>query len=179
MSCFISEGISLGCADGIGGLKKLYVLGGSTGATFGTVAYNVDDAITGATGGSGSFYAFELKRNTSDLTQNVMKSFENGTIYFEQVVNASFYRYDADKRNALKILSQNDEIYIIGIDQNDTQYLLGQTNGMYLSGGNAGTGTALGDKNGFTLTFTGQEPVPARVINGTLATVFSGNTFVG
>ena len=179
MSCFISEGIALGCSDSIGGLKKLYVLGGSTGATFGTVAYNVDDAITGATGGSGSFYAFELKRNTSDLTQNVQKSFENGTIFFEQVVNASFYKYDADKRNALKILSQNDEIFIIAIDQNDTQYMLGQVRGMYLSAGAATSGLALGDRNGFEMTFLGQEPVPARVIDGVLASVFSGASFVG
>ena len=94
-------------------------------------------------------------------------------------MTAVFFKYDQDKRNQVKILSQNDQIQIIAIDQNDVQYYLGQVNGMYLSGGSAATGTAYGDRNGFELTFTGQEQEPARVISGTLASVFSGATING
>ena len=57
--------------------------------------------------------------------------------------------------------------------------MLGQTNGMYLSGGSAATGTAYGDRNGYELIFTGQEHEPARVISGDLASVFTGATIVG
>ena len=179
MSCFISSGLALGCSDGIGGIKKIYIVGGATGDVTG-FTYNATGAITGATSVSGtSIYGFELKRNTSSLSQNVTKSFENGTIYFEQVLTAVFFKYDQDKRNQVKILSQNDKIEIIAIDQNDVQYYLGQTNGMYLSGGSAATGTALGDRNGFELIFSGQEPEPARVIQGALASVFAGATIVG
>jgi hypothetical protein len=179
MACFISSGLALGCSDGIGGIKKIYIVGGATGDVTG-FTYNATGAITGATSVSGtSIYGFELKRNTSSLTQNVTKSFENGTIFFEQILTAVFFKYDQDKRNQVKILSQNDKIEIIAIDQNDVQYYLGQTNGMYLSGGSAATGTALGDRNGFELTFTGQEQEPARVILGSLASVFAGATIVG
>lgn len=178
MSCFISSGIQLGCSDGIGGIKKIYIAGG-TGTTTG-YTYSADGSVTGATSSAGTvLYGFELKRNTSSLTQNVTKSFENGTIFFEQVLNAVFFKYDQDKRNQLKILSQNDEIQIIAIDQNDVQYLLGQVNGMYLSGGSAATGTAFGDRNGFEFIFTGQEQEPARVISGTLASVYTGVSIVG
>jgi len=181
MSCYISQGVTLGCSDGIGGIKTIYVLG----ATGSTVPDVTAVSISGATGpitgitGAGSWFQFELKRNTSSLAQNVTKSFENGTIYFEQVLTAVLYKYDQDKRNQLKLLSQNDAIQIIAVDQNDTQYMVGQVNGMYLSAGVAGTGTALGDRNGFELTFSGQEPVPARVISGALGTVFAGATIVG
>lgn len=179
MSCFISSGLALGCSDGIGGIKKIYIVGGATGEVTG-LTYNATGAITGATSVSGtSIYGFELKRNTSSLSQNVTKSFENGTIFFEQVLTAVFFKYDQDKRNQVKILSQNDAIQIIAIDQNDVQYYLGQVNGMYLSGGSAATGTALGDRNGFELIFTGQEQEPARVISGALASVFAGATIVG
>lgn len=178
MSCYISSGLALGCSDSIGGIKKIYVVGNGGAVTGYT--YDADGAITGATSTSGTtLFGFELKRNTSSLSQNVTKSFENGTIYFEQVLTVVFYKYDQDKRNQLKILSQNDELQIIAIDQNDTQYLLGQVNGMYLSGGSAATGTALGDRNGFELTFTGQEQTPANVIEGALATVFTGATING
>jgi YD repeat-containing protein len=178
MSCYISSGVQLGCSDGIGGIKKIYVVGGGGSVTGYT--YDADGAITGATSTTGTtLYGFELKRNTSSLAQNVTKSFENGTIYFEQVLTAVMYKYDQEKRNKLKILSQNDNIQIIAIDQNDVQYLLGQVNGMYLSGGSAATGTAFGDRNGFELIFTGQEHEPARVIDGALSAVFAGDSIVG
>jgi hypothetical protein len=178
MSCYISSGIQLGCSDGIGGIKKIYIVGGGGAVTGYT--YDADGAITGATSTTGTtLYGFELKRNTSSLSQNTTKNFENGTIYWEQVLTAVFFKYDQDKRNQLKILGQNDELQIIGIDQNDVQYFLGQTNGMYLSGGSAATGTAYGDRNGFEMIFSSQEPTPANVIQGALASVFTGASIVG
>lgn len=178
MSCFISSGIALGCSDGIGGIKKVYIVGGGGEVTGFT--YSASGAITGATSSTGTtLYGFEVKRNTSSLSQNVTKSFENGTIFFEQVLTIVAYYYDQDKRNLLKTLSQNDQIQIVAIDQNDVQYMLGQVNGMFLSGGSAATGTALGDRNGFEFVFTGQEQEPARVITGALATVFTGASING
>ena len=178
MSGYISSAVAVGCSDGIGGIKKIYVVGGGGSVTGYT--YDADGAITGATSTTGTtLYGFELKRNTSSLAQNTTKNFENGTIFFEQVLTAILYKYDQDKRNQLKVLSQNDNIQIIAIDQNDVQYSLGQVNGMYLSGGSAATGTAFGDRNGFEMIFTGQEHEPANVIDGALASVFTGATIVG
>ena len=178
MSCYISSAQALGCSDGIGGINKIYVVGGGGSVTGYT--YDADGAITGANSTSGTTLSgYEVKRNTSSLAQNTTKNFENGTIYFEQVLTAILYKYDQDKRNQLKVLSQNDNIQIIAIDQNDVQYYLGQVNGMYLSGGSAATGTAFGDRNGFEMIFTGQEHEPANVIDGALASVFTGAAIVG
>jgi hypothetical protein len=166
MSCYISSGVDLGCSDGIGGIKSIWVLG-QTGSTLPSVS---TVGITGTTGpitgitGSGGWYNFELKRNTSSLSQNTTKNFENGTIFWEQVLTAILYKYDQDKRNQLLVLGQNDKIQIIAVDQNDVNYYLGQVNGLYLSGGSAATGTAFGDRNGFELIFTGQESDPANTI---------------
>jgi hypothetical protein len=178
MSCYITSGVQLGCSDGIGGIKKIYVVGGGGSVT--GLTYNASNAITGATSTTGTtLYGFELKRNTSSLAQNVQKNFENGTIYFEQVLTAILFKYSQEKRDQLKVLSQNDQIQIIAIDQNDVQYYLGQVNGMYLSGGSAATGTAYGDRNGYEMIFTGQEHEPANTISGALATVFTGASIVG
>lgn len=177
MSCFITSGEQLGCSDSIGGIKKVYIVG--NGGTVTGYTYDADGAITGATSTSGTtLYGFALKRGVSSLTQTLQKSFENGTVFFEQVLNIVLYKYDQEKRNKLKVLSQNDTLQIIAIDQNDTQYLLGQVNYSYLSGGDVTSGTALGDRNGFSLSFTAQEFEPARVIDGELATVFTGATIV-
>jgi hypothetical protein len=178
-NCYISSGVDLGCSDGIGGIKSIWVLGAS-GATAPDVTAV---AVTGTTGpitgitGSGVWYNFELKRNTSSLSQNTTKNFENGTIYWEQVLTAVLFKYDQDKRNQLLVLGQNDQTQIIAIDQNDTQYYLGQVNGLYLSGGSAATGTAFGDRNGFELIFTGQEAEPANVISGVLSSIFTAGGF--
>ena len=179
MSCYISSGVDLGCSDGIGGIKSIWVLGAS-GATVPSVSAV---SITGTTGpitgitGTGVWYNFELKRNTSSLSQNTTKNFENGTIFWEQVLTAILFKYDQDKRNQLLVLGQNDNIKIVAVDQNDTQYYLGQVNGMYLSGGSAATGTAFGDRNGFELIFTGQEADPANVVSGTLSSIFAAGGF--
>jgi hypothetical protein len=174
-TCYITSGVALGCSDGIGGIKKIYVLGGS-GNTVSAIATKTDGSITGATG-SGVWYGFELKRNTSALTQTLAKNFENGTVYYTPELLAVFYKYDAVKRDQVLTLSHNDNIKVIGVDQNDVQYYLGETNGLYLSAGVLGTGTNFADRNGMEVTFSGMEPNPARVIDGTLATVFSGFTF--
>jgi hypothetical protein len=180
MSCYITSGVALGCSDGIGGIKQIYVLG-TTGATASVtgVTYSgasVSAPITGLTG-EGTWYSFELKRNTSSLSQNTTKNFENGTIYWEQVLTAVLFKYDQAKRDILLEMGLNDKMQVIAIDQNDTQYYLGQVNGMYLSGGSAATGTAFGDRNGFELILTGQEAKPASVISGTLSSIFSAGGF--
>jgi hypothetical protein len=176
MSCFISEGVELGCSDGLGGIASIYVLGGS-GSTISGITYNANGAITGITG-AGSLYQFQLKRNTSSLVQTLNKSFENATAFYEQVLTAVMFKYAQDKRDLLKVLSQNDNLKIVAVDQNGVQYLLGQTNGMYLGSADANSGMALGDGSKYTLGFTGQEPEPANTIVGALATVFSGITVV-
>ena len=178
MSCYISQGIALGCSDGIGGIKKMYIVGGGGSVTGYT--YDADGAITGATSTSGTtIYGFELKRQTSGLVQNVQKNFANGSIYFEQVLSAVFYKYDQEKRNEVKILSQNDNLQIIAVDQNDVQYLVGQVNGCYLSGGSANSGVAFADGNKFMLEFKGEEFEPANTIVGELSSVFTGVSIIG
>jgi len=177
-TCYISSGIELGCSDGIGSVKKIYIVGGATGDVTG-YTYNADGAITGATSSTGTtLYGFNLKRNTSDYTQNIQKDYVNGSIFYNQVLNAVFYKYDQDKRNQLLTLSHNDQIQIIVVDQNGTQYLMGQENGSYLSGGATTTGTQFADRNGMNLTFTADEKEPSRVIIGSLASVFTGATIV-
>jgi hypothetical protein len=181
MSCYISSGVDLGCSDGIGGIKSIWVLGQS-GNTLPSVS---GVGVTGTTGpitgitGTGAWYNFELKRNTSSLSQNTTKNFENGTIFWEQVLTAVLYKYDQDKRNQLLVLGQNDKIQIIAQDQNDIFYYLGQVNGMYLSGGSAASGTAFGDRNGFELIFTGQEAEPANVIDDASAAALAATLIAG
>ena len=41
---------------------------------------------------------------------------------------------------------------------------MGATNGVRLTASDSGTGTALGDRNGYSLSFQGQEPEPIALV---------------
>lgn len=175
-SCDIVSGFTLGCRDNTGGLKNIYILSGSISSVNGT-----EGLITSITG-SGIFYKFELTRQTGDFTETINASLENGTIFYEQTVNAPFHKLQSSTRNQVRTLARNPDISMI-VETNNSEtgtvfFLLGQTRGLALNGGQAQTGTAFGDLQGYTLTFVGQEPDPASALTGTTLTgsLFSGIT---
>lgn len=178
MACDITAGFALGCRDNAGGIKSLYILSGSlpeSGVT------ETSGEVTSLTG-TGVFYQFDLTRGTSDFTETINGSTENGTVFYESTINAVFLKMQSALRNQMKILAQNPDLKIVvetnnAGDSGDKFFYVGKTYGAQLNGGQGQTGTAIGDANGYTLTFTAQEPEPAQPISGSsLAGVLSGIT---
>ena len=176
-TCDITSGFTLGCRDNSGGIKNLYILSGSI-TTVDTVSEGLISGITG----SGEFFQFELFRQTSDFSEAISATPENGTVFYEQTVNAVFFKLQSSTRNQVRVLAKNPDLKVIvetnngSVDGVGKYWLLGQENGMQLLSGTGATGTAFGDLNGYSLTFTGQEPEPASEISGSLAGVMSGIT---
>ena len=176
-TCDITSGFSLGCRDNVGGITNLYILSGSID-TVSTVSEGLIDAISG----SGEFYKFELFRQTSDYSEAITSTPENGTVFYEQTVNAVFFKLQSSTHNQVKVLAQNPNLKVIVETNNGTvdgvgrYWLLGEDRGLQLLSGTGASGTAYGDLNGYNLTFTGQEPNPASEISGSLAGVLSGIT---
>ena len=166
-TCAITSGFTLGCRDNAGGLKNLYILSGSVDAVTGAA----DGLITDLSG-LGEFYKFELFRQTSDFTEAISSTPENGTVFYEQTVNATFFKLQSATRNQVRVLAKNPDLKIIvetnngSVDGVGKFFYIGQENGAQLLSGQAQTGTAFGDLNGYTLTFTGQEPEPASELSG-------------
>ena len=179
MACDITSGFQLGCRDSMGGLRQIYILSGSVSSVTGA-----NNGLLTAISGSGTFFLFELAKNTGDFTETINSSIENGTVYYEQVVNAPFQKLQSSTRNQVKVLAQNPDLKIIVETNNGTEdggigkfFYLGQENGMTLSGGTGQMGTAFADLSGYTLTFTGDEPFPASEVSGSVLTsVLSGIT---
>ena len=71
------------------------------------------------------------------------------------------------KRNEVKMLARA-KMSIIIKDNNGTYWLMGETNGVRLVSGDNGTGTALGDRNGYSLSFQAQEPEPMRAVTASI-----------
>ena len=167
MACDITSGFSLGCRDNTGGIRNLFILSGSID----TVDTASEGLISGITG-SGVFYQFELFRQTSDYSEAISSTPENGTVFYEQTLNAVFFKLQSSTRNQVRVLALNPDLKIVVETNNGSTdavgkfFLLGEDNGMQLLSGTGATGTAFGDLNGYNLTFTGQEPVPASELSG-------------
>ena len=177
MSCDITSGFTLGCRDNTGGIKNLYILSGSI-----TSVTDASEGLIQGITGSGEFFQYELFRQTSDFSEAISATPENGTVFYEQSVNAVFFKLQSSTRNQVRVLAKNPDLKIIVETNNGSQdgvgryWLLGEENGVQLLSGTGATGTAFGDLNGYSLTFTGQEPEPASEISGSLGDALSGIT---
>jgi hypothetical protein len=160
MSCALTAGYTLACKDSVGGLKKIYI------DNFEDVSYGseTNGDISTATGG---FFEFELPMNTAQFTETVTSSIENGTTFYQTELSIVLPKLTATLRNELKLMAQA-KLALIAVDRNGTQWILGLENGVYLTTGTSATGTAMGDLNGMTLTFTSMEKSPIVTFSGTV-----------
>lgn len=153
MPCALTSNYLIDCKDSLGGVKQVWFANFSdiTGVT---EASGVVTAISKATGKK--FYSYQLIRNTASLTETPTGSLENGTMFFQQQLTIILNKMQASTRNELNILSRATLMAVVQ-DNNGKYWLLGRTNGIDMNGGQHTTGTANGDRNGYELTFIGEE----------------------
>lgn len=168
--CQITSGYTLGCRDNIGSIKNIFILSGSVTA----VVAPTEGLITQLSG-SGSFFKFELFRETSDFAETMTVTPENGTIVYETTTNAVFFKMQVSTRNQIRLLSGNPNIKMI-VETNNTDatsrfIYVGRDNGVTLTTSAGGSGTGFNDRNGYALTFVSRELEPALFLS---ASTYSG-----
>ncbi len=153
MACALTQGYTLDCKDSLGGLKSVYFIESGNIASY-TEAAGV---ITGITLDAGKFFfKYDLVKETSSFTETVTASVQNGTIFYAQELSLVLNKLQANTRNEILLLAQNT-LVAIAEDKNGKYWLLGKSNGLDITGGTAASGVATGDRNGYQLTFSGQE----------------------
>jgi len=158
MSCCITSGITLDCRDNSGGLEYVYI--GCTDLTGGfTVSGGTLSNYYGLT--AGSFYKFEVPKQTSSLTETINTSEENGTVFYDQQVTLIFTKWEREKRNQIALLAKNRKLAVVVKDGNGNFWSVGAHRGAHMLSGSAATGTAYGDRNGFEIILQGLEPQPS------------------
>lgn len=141
-------------------------------ADFGTLGAIGYDGTAGETdvietfAGTPDWFEFKLKGNSS-FEQAVTSSRENGTTFYEQTLNLTFKKMSKQTHNELKLLAYARP-HVIVEDNNGNKFLMGLEYGAEVSGGSIATGAAMGDLSGYTLTFTGQEKIPANFVDATI-----------
>lgn len=172
MSCLLTSGIAKGCRDNSGGLKRVLLANkinidaivpvqGSTGIP---ADAGIITGITMAGSPTTYFYEFIPNKMSSNWVENIQSNLQNGTIGYEQVLTLIFAKNEATKRNQIKLMGQAELVAIVE-DYNGKYWMLGEINGLELSGGSSASGTALTDLNGWNITLTGMEHEPAREVD--------------
>lgn len=162
MPCALTQSLTLDCRDSIGGLKSVMFIEFAN-VTAITAAAGVVTAITKAAGKK--FYKYELVKETSQFTETFTSSVQNGTFYYAQELSIVLNKLQTNVRNEILLLAQNS-LLSIAEDKNGKYWLLGRLNGLDVTGGNAASGTASGDRSGYTITLTAQEKEMAIEVNG-------------
>jgi hypothetical protein len=165
MSCALTQGYTLDCRDSLGGITEVYFIA-SSDITSSTEASGVITALVKAAGKK--FYKYELTKGTSMFTENVASNVQNGTLFFTPELTIILNKLQANTRNEILLLAQN-RLVAVAKDNNGKFFMLGKTRSLDLTAGSAATGTAEGDRSGYTLTFTGAEPALAPEVNSTVA----------
>ena len=164
MACDIQRGRVEPCKDKVGGINKVYFV---NNGDLGDVAKTGD--VIDTVSGTPSAYEFEV-RGASSYTETPTSSRENGTTYFEQVLELQLPQLSKEDHQTVKMLSYGHPHVIIE-DNNGNFLLAGLDYGMDVTGGSIATGSGMGEFNGYTLTFTGMEKVPANFLGDTLSAV--------
>ena len=184
MACDISNGRIEQCKDSVSGLKAIYIINYDK-LNSDTVVYNTTDAgkedelktwvpIDDST--AMHLYKFELKSTANSFTTAINSSRDNGTTFFTQTLVAALKRQDVVTTKQVKILAYGRPRIVIRT-MTDQFFLMGLDQGADVSAGEISTGAALGDFNGYSLTFTAEEELPANFLDctneSTLKTLFA------
>ena len=170
MACVLTQNMLLPCRDSVGGVAKIYIASLADYVSLDATVSGGD--ITAFASASQVFYQYEQLKETSSVTETINASIQNGTVYYAPEVAVVIPKLDAATRDEIKLLAQNRVVIMYTTnDETANTFVVGHTNGLEITGGTGATGTAFGDMQGYTLTFSGMEPSMSLQLAPTTITV--------
>jgi hypothetical protein len=176
MACDVTRGRLEPCRDTIGGIRNVYFIDYNDANKL--IAFDSSDTevieFFADTGDTVDGYKYELTRSNSSYEGTIVASKENGTVFYQQTLNLTLHDMTKEDQAELENLSKS-RLIILFEDYNSNIVAIGEEYGAYLSAGTSATGAAMGDMNGYTLTFLAEERSPARFVKFTtdIATTLS------
>jgi hypothetical protein len=164
MACALTSGYTLDCRDSVGGVIEMYFIEAGNVSSI-TEVSGVVTAITKASGKV--FRKYEQDQDVAFFVENLNSNVQNGTIFYQQELTVVINKMATAIRNELLLLNKNRLIAVVK-DANGSYWLLGKTRFLHATAGNSGTGTASGDRNGYTFTYTALEPSLAPSVDSSI-----------
>jgi hypothetical protein len=168
MACALTQGFNLDCRDSYGGVKQVFIMEFENASAI-TLTANVVTGITKLTGKK--FWEYKLVAHTAEAEETLTSNRENGTNMVKQSVKFPINKMSASVRAELMLLARN-RLLIVIVDENGVGWLYGYGYGLMSTSFSAKTGKVLSDRNGYELSFEGDEKELAySVDNTTLGTL--------
>ena len=182
MACTaLTKGRGVDCNRISGGVKYIYFWVLDESATY---AYEAVDKsqIDTINFNNANIYRYTMPIGVSSLTDTIVGSRDNGTVYYTPTVQVLFNKLTVQDQEEIKLLASTKVRMFVQLNQqysnaHDMILACGMENGMELNAGTIDTGAAWGDKNGYTLTFDGMEKVPTAVLEDFTTTPFDNAGF--
>ena len=162
MPCNLSAGRNEVCKESIGGIQGVYFVNYTTGS----FTKNGSGEVSAVPSGS-VLYFYQLK-GSSAYTETVNTSRDNGTTFFSQELLLNLKKLTNEMTTQLKLMAYGRPQIIVWTNNGDA-LLVGEKLGADVTAGTIQTGAALGDLYGYSVTFTGLEPLPAGFVSGSTA----------
>ena len=184
MACTaLTKGRGLDCNRIAGGVKNVYF---SVYSDFGSTDYAYDGTnpqeIDTIDFNNKSIFKYVMPLGVANVTDTITGSTENGTLFFTPTLNIMLNKLTKEDQNEIKLLGQSKLRIFVELNAklasgHDAILALGFENGMDLNTGTAETGAAFGDRNGYTLTFTGLETRPMAFLEDYTTSIFDNSGF--
>jgi len=168
MACTaLTKGRGLDCNRISGGIKFVYfgVYDQFTAPIETTGLPVTAGEVTDLEMGSNDLYRYTMPLGVASLTDTIVGSRENGTIYYTPSLSVILNRLTKEDQNQIKLLGATKLVCFAQLNATlpsgtDVIVALGVTNGLELNAGTMDSGAAWGDRGGYTLTFDGMEASP-------------------
>ena len=185
MACgILTKGRGLDCSRISGGVKFVYfgVLDQFTAPITTTGIVQSSGQITDIEMGSNVLYRYTMPLGVASVTETIVGSRENGTIYYTPVLNVILNRLTKEDQNQIKLLSATKVVAFAQLNAtlangHDVIVGLGVENGMELNAGTMDSGASWGDRSGYTLTFDGMEQLPFPMVEDYDTVPFDNSAF--
>tara|TARA_R100000655_G_scaffold71488_1_gene109902 strand:+ start:1114 stop:1695 length:582 start_codon:yes stop_codon:yes gene_type:complete len=184
MACTaLTRGRGLDCNRISGGVKKIFF------SVFDEdVSYTYDGSnpleIDAIDWNGSTIYEYVMPLGVASITDTITGSRENGTIFYTPTVNIMLNKLSKEDQNEIKLLGKTKVRIFAELNQqlangHNVFIALGMSNGMELNAGTMDSGASFGDRNGYTLTFDGLEPIPFAFLEDYTTTPWDQSGFIG
>lgn len=159
------------CADGLGGVKKLFlaVFPDNNLSYSPTIASGV---VTAWAGAAAKFFTYSVRVGVAAGSSDSATSATVGTTFYTPTFKTQVEKITAAKNEELDNVIKNRLLVVVQL-QDDTYWLMGLKNGMNVTSMNVNPGVAMGDLNGYILNGTGMEPKNWQQVSSTLIPTIS------
>ena len=166
MACNTIKALSYDlCTNNLGGIKNIWLANyKENAATVESEANEVSGFAEGVT-----WYKYPIRKGTASMTSTYNTS-TDGASYVSTELSIVFTRMETQKRVAMTSFALAEAMAVVE-DSNGKYWFLGKDAPITLTAGGGETGTAKGDRNAYTATFTDESltfpyEVAASVGNG-------------